>query len=676
MKLLSLLALSSIAVAKWVHYDETYYTVAGCKGAITSDFTFCKKADTAKTYKCICSSEDALASWLYCSYDRTEKYDAGVDSWISTLCKNYTSTELHAIYDKGLKTIVDVGEVAGFNSSKILKTPAYDSRKKFEKLFLNNYYGFKNRFGNVNVSHYLGIAFVAATFLVFFIAGLANWFTRFSNTAHKNNGIIARTYKKYIQYSILGKHLNSTKFGLTPDTLETILISIMFIYTILTNFILGFSYYQGDTTFKTAQAGYSRYYGDRSCILLSYKLPLLFIFPGRNNFIQAITRWHYSRFVTFHKWLARIVVMEVIVHSCAMASQTYALKNVTRIHTDWYIYGIVSTVCCGFIILCALYPIRKIAYDVFKVVHVVLIVMMIWTAFLHAKSQGYEAFYWACIAIWIFEYLVRAIRIVTCGGLKKVTVQYYQDGTLKLSVPTSYGLSNAKPGSHAFIYFMGKQFFQSHCFTICPSVENSNEINFFCRVKKGITSDIAKLCTEKPITLNVLIEGVYGVSNAYQHFDKSVFVTAGTGVVGPFGHALKLAEAGKSISFYWSVRTLESAEWFKDHLSLLKSKGAEVTVHVSQHDTTSTTSSSDNDQSSEKHLSDTESVKADFAEIKPGRMDIDSLIDSEISSIQHGGSIAFGACAHPAAVDHVRSTVSKKINSDVTVAYFEEMQMW
>lgn len=673
----------------WVKYGKDYYSAMGCKIGVDKVANFCGTTEVAKTYNCICTNENALVSWLECGkanhpdVDFNKFLDQVVD-----LChenakpkpkKTFNSEFLLKLYDDNKDRIVSVQNASSSDFPKT-NTSFPVTGPAVKKAAYPAYMSYYNRWQNINVSHYLGIAFLAFVGFILIASGVINWAQRF------NVNTVPKFIKKYITMGILGKtHLHSNGIGLNPDRLETIFIAFTFLYSLLGCVVIGFYYVKGDPVFTNYQAGTSRYYGDRAAILLSYQLPLLFIFPGRNNFFQLVSRWKYSRFVTLHKWFARIIFMEILIHGCAMASQTYALKKFTRFGTDWYREGITAAVTASVIIIFAMGPLRKHYYEFFLVAHIILVVQFLWLAWRHASSQDYQNYYWACVAIWVFDRFIRLCRITLHGVAKTADVQYFPgEEIIKVTVDESKILKT-HPGAHAFVYFLTPtKFWQSHPFTAYPSVEQPGKINFVCRVKKGITrnlADKAMAAANGKLTMKIAVEGFYGEQTPYQNYDKAVFITGGTGIAGPFYHAKKLSQTNpdKEIKLYWSVRTYQSIICFIPEIQSFKDTNVKPIIYISKPELSSSSGSSDDnkEKDSSPNLEGDEAIIAavSFADIRHGRMSTCEIVTNEIE--EANGSIAFGACAHTQVVDEVRRTVASVLTSTSNrVDYYEEMQMW
>jgi hypothetical protein len=63
-----------------------------------------------------------------------------------------------------------------------------------------------------------------------------------------------------------------------------------------------------------------RYFADRLGNLMSASLPWLWLFAARNNPFLYLTGWSYRTFNIFHRWIARILVVEAIVHGSSFSA--------------------------------------------------------------------------------------------------------------------------------------------------------------------------------------------------------------------------------------------------------------------------------------------------------------------------------------------------------------------
>ena len=77
------------------------------------------------------------------------------------------------------------------------------------------------------------------------------------------------------------------------------------------------------------------YIADRTGVVAIANYALLWAFAGRNDIFLWLTGWNYATFNVFHRWIARVITLEVIVHS--MAFSVLALLGGSRIVDDLYL---------------------------------------------------------------------------------------------------------------------------------------------------------------------------------------------------------------------------------------------------------------------------------------------------------------------------------------------------
>ena len=54
---------------------------------------------------------------------------------------------------------------------------------------------------------------------------------------------------------------------------------------------------------------------NRTGVFAVANLPILWVFSGRNDVFLWLTSWDFATFNSFHRWVARIMTVEAIVHS-------------------------------------------------------------------------------------------------------------------------------------------------------------------------------------------------------------------------------------------------------------------------------------------------------------------------------------------------------------------------
>lgn len=158
--------------------------------------------------------------------------------------------------------------------------------------------------------------------------------------------------------------------------------------------------------------------GRRLSSLALANIPLIWIFSMRNNPFIWATGWSFATFNQFHRWIARITVLELIAHAIAFTKFEF-IKGGTERYVSmyeelWWIMGIVAMVCFSFMMLLSLPVFRHRFYDAFLLAHIVLAIVGfsgVWyhLAQWHAYFNGYL---WPVVAVWALERLMRVIRVL------------------------------------------------------------------------------------------------------------------------------------------------------------------------------------------------------------------------------------------------------------------------
>ena len=587
---------------------------------------------------------------------------------------------------------------SGTSTTETITTPLLIDYKKFTPYkdayqMSNNNFNLSINYGSGLLGYWAGILAIAifANMIKKMFPSLTNYLSgSISNLFRKHLFLPATFRKKKAQEFSIGVY--GFFDGLIPTRLETIIVVIFVVLTGLFS-ALHIHHVKDNPQYATKNAELGHLIADRTGILGTFLIPLLILFGGRNNFLQWLTGWDFATFIMYHRWISRVDVLLIIVHAITFSVSDKATgKYKNRMKRDFMIWGTVSTICGGFILFQAMLFFRRKCYEVFFLIHIVLVVFFVVGGYYHLESQGYGDFMWAAIAVWAFDRVVRLGRIFFFGA-RKATVSIKGDDTLKIEVPKpKYWKSVA--GGHAFIHFLKPTLFlQSHPFTF-TTTESNDKIVLYAKIKNGITSNIAKYLSPLPgntATIRVLVEGPYGEpSSAGRNCKNVVFVAGGNGIPGIYSECVDLAKKSKnqSIKLIWIIRHWKSLSWFTEELEYLKKTNVQSTIYVTQPQDCSGLECFEHDVSFEKKSDEKDSVESSqyslisnikqglsHVEFIEGRPDISTQVEQEVQ--QADGAIGFVTCGHPAMVDELRFAVTQNLNvSKHRVEYHEQLQTW
>ncbi|EMG47047.1 hypothetical protein G210_2679 [Candida maltosa Xu316] len=580
-------------------------------------------------------------------------------------------------------------------------------RKSYDMYYLNT-----NRsivYGGILLGYWgvvLLLAIIVNLVLKMYLGCMINAFIgNFVNGYRRRIGLAPTfTQSKSKEFSYLGGFIS----GLIPSRLETIVIG-GFLITTTVLCAVHIQHIPGNPKAPTLHEELSGLIATRTSILTGYLVPLLILFAGRNNFLQWLTGWKYSTFMMYHRWISRVVLALVFTHGVTYtivdkANGTYA----TNMKTNNVIWGIVACVCGGFIFFLGMLFFRRNYYEFFYVSHLLLVVFFVVGAVRHTDPIGYANYYWASIGVWVFDRVMRLLKVFSFG-IRKAEITLLADETIRVVVPKPKKWKS-RAGGHAFVHFLTPtKFWQSHPFSFVTT--ESDKVIFYVKVKKGITKELydkLNKCPGKASTIRVIVEGPYGEHSPGQRCRNLVYVGGGNGIPGLYSECLdldKTAPENKTIKLVWVIRNWKSVTWFVDELKRLQGTRIQTSVFITKPEdlsgleyfnkSSSSSSLKKNPYDYEKESlekvdvksvdlsiysypsSIIEQLKAELPHVEfvEGKPSMDALVGYETGIADM--SIGFITCGHPVMVDELRVAVAKHLsNTKFRVDFFEQLQNW
>ncbi|CAD6916642.1 unnamed protein product [Tilletia caries] len=313
---------------------------------------------------------------------------------------------------------------------------------------------------------------------------------------------------------------------------------------------------------------YVRYLADRSCVLAMGQLPIVFLSAGRYSPLALITGLPFSDSMLYHRWLARMVWLQVSVHSFAYTylevRSDYLAEVFKQAYWNW---GVAATAMFWGLTILAYGQLRSRAYEVFVTLHVVMGILALVGTYYHIRLLAFWRFKVYIIltelsaAIWAFDRVARtlnrcylSLRLRRQGFLSTATVTAHADDLLRVRIklPVSRlrlageeggradagsGLSSGSlvtriaPGHSVRILVPRIQFFSDHPFTVLGTggeaegdndVDDMGYVDLLVRKQKGFTKHLSKLeATTGSVDVEsrgqgfvkqsaVIVEGPYG----------------------------------------------------------------------------------------------------------------------------------------------------------------------
>lgn len=698
------------------HYDQL--AVDGCTALIAKNALYFKKTDKAGF--CNVKNQPALGTMAHCLRDVPNP--KAVDRFLQT-CEPFdlTLAQFDAAFDNATDFLVtNTTQDPTFNLTNVYDKPVKLASKKV----VGAYDSEVGRYINFNWATWFGTALVGYWFAVVLLAGLyrAVW-ALFPGVVKRANGKCTNWVRRHVTLAPLGRlrHAQSVSYSIfswvVPTRVETLVFFGWFLMAVL--FVAMDHKHDSPNLFwpyELEEIG--RKIADRSGIMALFLMPTVILFAGRNNFLQWISGWSFSRFLVLHRWVARTLFLLCVLHGVGM---TYngkgAGKYFTRNAQAYVRWGYTALVAMSILMVQSLMVIRRKFYELFLAFHIILSVIFVVGIWHHAGAtgEGYIQWLYAAVAVWAFDRLVRFARLAAFG-VQKAHVRLLANETLKVTIPRP-AYWRPYPGAHAFIHFLRPTcFWQSHPFTIVDLQTEKNTLVFYLKVKGGMTHGLYRYLSKQmdnSAPIRVMVEGPYGLRIPLRHYSSLVLIAGGTGIPGLYSEALDIlkTDVDQRIKLYWIVRHYQSIEWFYEELQALRNTRVEPVVYVTQAHLglgapigvlaelgdadADSLEKTDSVQNLEKtvsldkfHKSDSDNLQSvdsvdhvrllqnqlDHVQFREGRPDIDAVVRQEIADA--GSSIGFVTCAHHLVVDDTRLAVRSNLVEGKRVELFEKLQMW
>ncbi|RCK63050.1 putative ferric reductase transmembrane component [Candida viswanathii] len=682
------------AIARFCNAHSAPFEITGegviywaCNYETFSTATFC---DDLEIYPCICSHMAGLATVAGCMAFQNGNTSKALKT-AENSCREYGNITLQEgwfdeAYQYYLEHAVEVSDIPNFNKSVAIDVPL-----KFNASdILVGREAYEQFLGNYDNSFYYGAGALGYWLLVMVLEGVVNWSkVLFPGLIKKLTFAPITWWREYVSMPATFRKRKAQEVpflkvfdSLIPSRYETLVILGFYAYIIAIHCIK-MHYVEGQTLFESKYDFQIRNVADRTGIVATVMLPLIFLFGGRNNFMQWLTGMSYNQFMTYHRHIARVMFALVVIHSVNFTVVEGKYYSSAASYPYFY-WGIIATIASGLIMLQAMLFFRRNWYEMFLFTHIVMAAIFICGTWIHVDELGYVWFCYASIAPWCFDRAVRIGRLIVFG-FPKAQVTLVANETLKVVIPKpSYWKSI--PGGHAFIsFFRPSCFWQSHPFTFVDTPDDKN-IVLYCKVKGGMTHGLYQYLAKQPdqiAYITVGVEGPYGEPTAARYAISAVFIAGGNGIPGLYSEIMDmarrvLADSKKAMKLIWVIKEYSSLAWFEEELEHLKHTSIQTTIYVTRPEITLIHDSDKKLEGKDSTGDDKESIKSKLShiEFKEGRPSIEEIVVDEIQ--ESSGSVAFVACGHPAMVDEVRYFAAHNLrNPDhKRVDIYEQLQVW
>ncbi|MCP8716918.1 MAG: ferric reductase-like transmembrane domain-containing protein, partial [Asgard group archaeon] len=424
--------------------DETAYHYYGsitrfyaCNLQLRGSVTYCEKP----LYSCLCANKNYLASFAGC-LAHNNRNSTNVIDFVTEYClDNGNVTLAEDWYQESYQYFVEnsksATEIPGFNKSIPIDVPI-----KLPPAQMDLYQaGYDRYLGNYDDSLYYSAATLGYWLLVFILYAIPHWMKfLFPGLTKKLTSGPINLWRKYISMPATFRKKKAQEQGclklfdyLIPTRFETIVIALFYGLTILVN-ALDIQYVPGDKLFASKYKAEIKYVSDRTGIIATMQIPLIILLAGRNNFLQWLTGISFTTFMTFHRHIARVMYMLVVIHSVGYTIALGGPRYRAEVVEPWFYWGILATVAGGIIWVQAMLFFRRRWYEIFLLIHIVMAALYIAGTWVHVEPFGYVWFVYPAVAVWCFDRAVRIGRLLVFG-FPKAEITLLANDTLKVVVP-------------------------------------------------------------------------------------------------------------------------------------------------------------------------------------------------------------------------------------------------
>ncbi|KAF2104107.1 putative FRE ferric reductase-like transmembrane component [Rhizodiscina lignyota] len=438
----------------------------------------------------------------------------------------------------------------------------------------------------------------------------------------------------------------------------------------------------------------------RSGILAAINLIPTILFALRNNPFIWILHVSYDTFNLFHRWCARMVILESIIHTCCWFSNAYSAGKWAAIHealteVDSYKWGMVGASLFTVMGIQAWSPLRHAFYETFLNAHRLLALFAFIGVYVHLDTHTLPQLPWIQIVfiLWGLEWLARSTWLayynVSRRQFTRVTVEAMPSEasrvTLQLARPWK-----PRPGAHVHIYIPFVSLWSSHPFSIAwadikapelkansPNLDLENEgdlklnleasnakahsISLVCRAREGMTRKLYKRASAQPsrtFTTIALIEGPYAGHDSLSSYGTVLLFAGGVGITHQVSHVRHLVSgyaagtvAARKVVLIWTVPNTESLEWVRPWMD-------EILQMPRRRDVLKIKLFITKPRSHAEVASETGTVQ-----MYPGRCNAQTVLDAELK--ERIGAMAVTVCGPGAFADSVRDAARKRVEVGV-----------
>ncbi|KAF5699937.1 ferric cupric reductase transmembrane component 2 [Fusarium mundagurra] len=318
----------------------------------------------------------------------------------------------------------------------------------------------------------------------------------------------------------------------------------------------------------------------------------LIVLAGRNNPLIPVLKISFDMCNLLHRWIGRIVVLEVVIHSIAWAIAAVAdngWEYVRRAITGGLFLGsgTLGTVAVVIMLIQSLSYIRYAFYETFLNTHIILATIAFVCTWAHCASAsspgGLPELSWimAIMVLWFADRLARVIRLAQANWSGRgFTHQAWHARVLTvlgcqlLGEPPILHCLGQPPLQHTSAHLREE--------TSCPldQANVSTAVSFIVGAQTGMTRKLFIRASQagRSIRLKAAFEGPYAGHHKLDSYGHAVLFAGSTGITHQLLYIRHLLEgynagtvATRRVTLVWIIREYESLEWVRPYMDMILS---------------------------------------------------------------------------------------------------------
>ncbi|KAF5026674.1 hypothetical protein F66182_1223 [Fusarium sp. NRRL 66182] len=349
--------------------------------------------------------------------------------------------------------------------------------------------------------------------------------------------------------------------------------------------------------------------GYRNAWVTLTQFPLLYLLSTKVNLIGFLIGTSHERLNWLHRWVARTMFVTATVHGFHFWTMwlradflDYALRIMPLVK-----YGLAAWAILLWNVVTGIVPIRRLAYEVWVVQHVLTSIIMLWLLHKHIPADA-RWLLWMSISFLVFDRAMRWLLLLwqnvrlrprgtACQGMKRlghgVAARVVGPATTVITIKDVH--FEWKAGQHIYLWLPRLGPFEAHPYTIACAhkLEGTcccNSIQLVVRAHGGFSKRIHEYATKNSTSeLAGFVSGPYGVPPRWDIYESLVLIGASTGAsfVVPILESVAAAQKSnctRRVEVILVAKTAQEIKYYVERAEgagrMVRAKGIAVSIHI------------------------------------------------------------------------------------------------